>query len=132
MLSVAIGYAESCGAEVVLIGAHAGDHFVYLDCREEFIQSMSTTAELGTGDKVHIFAPFNTYTKDAIIAWGLEHNVPYDMTWSCYNGQEKSCLKCGTCRERQEAFYINKVKDPLLTDEEWASAIKIIEVVKQK
>ena len=111
MLSIAVGYAESVDADNVLIGSHKGDHAIYPDCRKEFTEAISKSAELGTYKKVKIISPFNDKTKAEILKWGLENKVPYDMTWSCYRGGEKHCGKCGTCVERLEAFKLNDVED---------------------
>ena len=51
--------------------------------------------------------------KADIVKYGLLHNVPYGLTWSCYNGNEKACGKCGTCIDRLKAFKANGVKDPI-------------------
>lgn len=128
MLSCAVGYAESVNAEAVLTGVHFGDHEIYLDCREEFIQTIGKAAELGTYNKIKIIAPFNTKTKSDIVKWGLEKNVPFETCWSCYSPKNgRPCLKCGTCFERTESFLDNNVKDPLLTEEEWEEAIEYLQ-----
>ena len=56
--------------------------------------------------------------KKDIVKYGLEHNVPYQLTWSCYNGKDKACGKCGTCIDRLKAFKANNAKDPIEYEEE--------------
>ena len=128
-LSVATGYAEGLGATVVAYAAHSGDHEIYPDCRLEFVKSAQATIELGYG--INLLAPFINLTKADIVKEGLRLGVPYRHTWSCYNGKERPCLKCGTCIERTEAFLLNDVKDPALTSEEWDKAVKYYKLAKK-
>ena len=104
MLSIAAGIAESMDCNKLLISNHAGDHAIYPDCRPDFIQSMSDAIRFGTYNKVEILAPFTNLTKREIALKGKEIEVPFENTYSCYNGQEKHCGTCGTCTERKEAL----------------------------
>jgi len=105
MLSIAIGIAESNNYESVLIANHSGDHAIYPDCREDFINHMSKASEYGTYNHVKIESPYNGKTKRDIAIIGKDLNLDYTKTWSCYKGQEKHCGKCGTCTERKEALH---------------------------
>ncbi len=114
MLMVAGGYASAIGASVVKTAVHAGDHFIYPDCRPEFILSASDTLRLGTegfGDVV-IEAPFVMKSKADIAAFGASVDAPFDLSWSCYKGENVHCGSCGTCFERREAFILAGVTDP--------------------
>ena len=104
MLSIAAGIAESIGCNRILITNHWGDHAIYPDCREDFIQSMNDAIRFGTYNETQILAPFTTKTKREIAIIGREINVPFEDTYSCYNGQEIHCGTCGTCTERKEAL----------------------------
>ncbi len=117
MLSLAIGYAISVGAKSVYYGAHAGDHAIYPDCRPIFIEKMQEVAKVCHYYPVEIYAPYREYTKGDIIKDGLEMDVDYSLTWTCYKGQEKACGKCGSCTERLEAFEQNGFKDPIPYEE---------------
>ena len=79
---------------------------------------------------VEIKAPFIDMDKAEIVKLGLELGVPYELTWTCYEGSDRPCLSCGACIERTEAFLLNNVKDPSLSDEEWAKAVEIYRKVK--
>lgn len=104
MLSIAIGLAESNGLDSVFIANHAGDHTIYPDCRQEFIDSMSAAAANGTFEGIKIVSPFCNISKREIALIGKEINVPFELTYSCYEGSECHCGECGTCRERKEAL----------------------------
>ncbi len=116
MLSIAYGAAVARGAEAVAAAVHAGDHYVYPDCRPAFIEAfdrMERLAVEGFGDeKLHLYAPFVHKTKAEIVEIGAELGVPYEETWSCYEGGEVHCGLCGTCHERKEAFELAGVPDP--------------------
>lgn len=111
-LSVAAGIAESKGAEAVAIAAHAGDHSLYPDCREEYMQAMGQAIELGTYAKVKILRPFISMSKGEIVRQGALLGVDFAHTYSCYCGGAMHCGRCGTCRERQEAFRSAGITDP--------------------
>ncbi len=104
MLSIAAGLAESMDCKYLMISNHAGDHAIYPDCRENFIQSMNDAIRLGTYNEIEIMAPFTNLTKREIAMIGKKINVPFENTYSCYNGQDVHCGTCGTCSERKEAL----------------------------
>jgi 7-cyano-7-deazaguanine synthase len=116
MLSIAVGVAIAERADFVATGVHAGDHYIYPDCRPAFINSINQTAQIATeGFKrpgFSIDAPFVTIGKHDIVKLGATLNVPYEDTWSCYKGGYYHCGVCGTCVERKEAFSLAGVKDP--------------------
>ncbi len=112
MLAVAAGFAESREAQALVIAAHAGDHAIYPDCREEFMSSMGIAIQLGTYANVELRRPFIALTKAQIAARGAELGVDFAQTWSCYEGGEIHCGECGTCVERREAFLLANVPDP--------------------
>jgi 7-cyano-7-deazaguanine synthase len=112
MLSIAAGYAESIGAEGVIIAAHAGDHAIYPDCREAFMRAMSEAIGAGTYAGIELMRPFIAMTKAQIAARGHELGVDFAQTWSCYVGGEIHCGECGTCVERREAFADAGMPDP--------------------
>ncbi|PPC74112.1 7-cyano-7-deazaguanine synthase QueC [Pokkaliibacter plantistimulans] len=113
LLSLAIGYAVSIGARKVMYGAHSGDHTIYPDCRPEFVEKMNDVAQIANFESVQVVSPYLYKNKIDILADGLRMGLDYSKTWTCYNGRELSCGKCGSCQERLEAFQLNGVKDPL-------------------
>jgi 7-cyano-7-deazaguanine synthase len=112
MLSIAGGYAESVAANGLIIAAHAGDHAIYPDCRETFMQAMGDAIRLGTYAEVQLLRPFINLTKAQIASRGHELGVDFAKTWSCYKGQAIHCGTCGTCVERREAFDLADLPDP--------------------
>ena len=112
LLSVAAGYAISQGAEGVAYAAHAGDHTIYPDCRPEFTDAMAKSLRLCHFEPVKLLCPFMSATKADIVSLGARLDVPFEDTWSCYEGLEKHCGLCGTCVERKEAFELAGVSDP--------------------
>lgn len=112
LLAVAAGFAESVGAEGLVIAAHSGDHAIYPDCREEFLAPMSQAISAGTYAGVQVLRPFVDIRKEDIAARGAQLGVDFTRTWSCYKGNENHCGKCGTCVERKEAFELANLVDP--------------------
>ena len=112
MMSIACGFAESIGAEGLVIAAHSGDHAIYPDCREPFMEAMARAMESGTYAGIKLLRPFIAMDKAAIVRRGVELGVDYAQTWSCYKGGEVHCGTCGTCVERREAFEVAGVADP--------------------
>ena len=116
MLSIAYGWAVTLGADMVATGVHAGDHFIYPDCRPEFITAQALASYLGNmgfqNPLLHIYAPFVKKSKADITYLGNRLGVPFSDTWSCYKGGDLHCSKCGTCAERREAFDLAHVEDP--------------------
>ena len=112
MLSIAAGFAESRAAEALVIAAHSGDHAIYPDCREPFMQAMSDAIRLGTYAGVQVLRPFIALSKAGIAACGAALGVDFAQTWSCYKGGAIHCGTCGTCVERREAFLLAGLDDP--------------------
>jgi len=113
LLSLAVGYAVSLKACKVYYGAHSGDHAIYPDCRPEFVQKMDDVCRIANYDAVEIVSPYLKNSKIVILTDGLKMKLDYNLTWTCYNGREKACGKCGACQERLEAFKLNNVIDPI-------------------
>ncbi|MBU2977339.1 7-cyano-7-deazaguanine synthase QueC [Alteromonas sp. C1M14] len=113
LLSMAVGYAVSENATKVYYGAHSGDHAIYPDCRPEFVKKMNDVCAIANYEAVEIVTPYLTVSKTAILTDGLRMGLDYGKTWTCYNGREKACGKCGACQERLEAFSENHKTDPL-------------------
>jgi 7-cyano-7-deazaguanine synthase len=116
LLALAVGVAIAEGASQVATAVHAGDYAIYPDCRPEFIEAMNHAVKLGNAGHLaadfRITAPFIYSTKDLIARHAAALGVPIDQTWSCYEGGDIHCGRCGTCVERQEALTEAGVHDP--------------------
>jgi 7-cyano-7-deazaguanine synthase len=106
MASIMAGLAESIGADSIALGVHRGDHHIYPDCRKEFIKSLDSTIYLSSNRAVEVMCPLIEDTKLSILEKGdlCKLRVPYELTRTCYKDQPISCGRCGSCRERLEAF----------------------------
>ena len=115
-LSCAASIALSKECNVIYYGAHADDAAgnAYPDCSSSFNKAISDAIYIGSGNQLIVEAPFVNLTKAEVVKIGLDLKVPYELTWSCYEGKDKPCGVCGTCIDRQEAFLKNGVTDPLL------------------
>ncbi len=115
-LSSAASMALSLGCSVLYYGAHHDDWAgnAYPDCSQDFVDAMNHAIVEGTGGELRMEAPFVQWSKADIVKRGLELGVPYELTWSCYEGGEKPCGVCGTCIDRTRAFGLNGATDPLL------------------
>lgn len=114
-LSAAAAMAQSLGAATLMYGAHADDAAgnAYPDCSKDFVDAMAAAIKLGCGGGLELLAPFVSVNKAEVIALGLKMGVPYELTWSCYEGEEAPCGVCATCRDRRAAFAANGAQDPL-------------------
>ena len=114
-LSSAASVALANGCEVIYYGAHADDAAgnAYPDTSVEFNRAMSEAIYLGSGNALRIVAPFIDKSKSDVVAEGLRAEVPFELTWSCYEGHDKACGVCGTCRDRRRAFADNGLTDPI-------------------
>lgn len=115
-IASAASIALSKGCSKILYGAHADDSAgnAYPDCSKAFNDAMNAAVYEGSGKLLTVEAPFVGMNKAGVVKKGLEIGVPYELTWSCYEGGDKPCGKCGTCIDREKAFEANGVKDPLL------------------
>ncbi len=119
MLAIAFGIAADENVSAVAAAFHAGDHFIYPDCRPEFIEAFRTMQNCALEGvwQVELFAPFVNQTKADIARIGGDLGVPFEKTWSCYKGGENHCGRCGTCVERQEALQLAGLQDPTSYDD---------------
>ena len=114
-LSMSAAIAEKEGAEIISIGVVEEDSSGYPDCRESYIKSMQESINLGTKDETNITIsmPLVNLKKSQIVQKALALEVPLNLTWSCYQSEDKACGICDSCRLRLNGFEKAGVKDPI-------------------
>lgn len=115
LLSIATAYAESVGAEEIVIGANADDAAGYPDCRPEYFAAMQTVLCLGTLSPPRISTPLIDRTKGEVIWLAHAMNVDLADTWSCYVGGDLPCGECGACIVRGAGFAAIGLADPAVS-----------------
>lgn len=115
LLSIAVSYAEVNDCEAVFIGAHSEGFSAYPDCRPAFFEAFQGVVDVGTKDKadIDLVALFVDWSKTEIVERGLELEVPYEITWSCYREEAPACGTCDACAFRLEAFRNAGARDPI-------------------
>jgi 7-cyano-7-deazaguanine synthase len=117
-LSYAVGYAEVVKADGIYIGVNALDYSGYPDCRPEFIEAFSNMIKVGTksgieGSPIKILTPLLDLKKSEIVKLAFENNAPLKFSTSCYNGRDKACGICDSCKLRLKGFEEAGFKDPI-------------------
>lgn len=122
-LSFALSFAETLKAEAIFIGVNALDYSGYPDCRREFYQALERVIRVGTKagvesksknkQVIRIVTPLIDKNKAEIIKLGIKLEVPYQFTWSCYQGRRNPCRRCDSCLLREKGFREARVEDPL-------------------
>lgn len=118
-LSFAFSYAESLGAQAVVIGAHTQDYSGYPDCRPQFLKNFLVAANSGMKkSNIKIWAPLLSKGKKEIINLGIRAGVPLEHTWSCYEGGKVPCGACDSCVYRMKGFKEAGIADPLFKNKD--------------
>ena len=115
LLAMAVSYAEANDCGAVFMGAHSEDYSGYPDCRPEFFDAFQQVINVGTKPEtsIELVAPFVDWSKTNIVERGVELDVPYELTWSCYRTEEPACGTCDACAYRLKAFQEAGVEDPI-------------------
>jgi len=115
ILSIAASWAEVIGALKIFIGAVEEDSSGYPDCREDFFSAMQKAIKLGTKPQtdLQIITPLIHLSKYSIVKKGLELKAPLQLTWSCYQNEEKACGVCDSCALRLRGFMQAGIEDPI-------------------
>jgi len=114
-LSIASAIGEKHQAQALYIGVVEEDSSGYPDCRESYIKAMERAIDLGTRDetKLKIEMPLVALKKSQIVKKSIELSIPLELTWSCYQSEDKACGVCDSCRLRLNGFEEAGVKDPI-------------------
>ena len=120
LLALALGYAETIGAQDLYLGVNAVDYSGYPDCRPAFVEAFEKLANVATAAaaegkaRYSVHAPLLKLSKAGIVKLGTSLGVPYGMTHSCYDpdGQGRACGRCDSCRLRAAGFRDAGIPDP--------------------
>jgi 7-cyano-7-deazaguanine synthase len=113
-LAVAVSWAEVLGAEKVYIGAVEPDSSGYPDCRPEYYRAFNEVVKAGTKEgTIRVVTPLIAMHKHEIVTLGLELGAPFDLTWSCYQREDRACGVCDSCVLRRRAFREAAAEDPI-------------------
>ena len=104
MLSIATGWAISLGYNSVAFGAHSGEYTPYRDCQPAFAAALNAATHVCDEKPIEVLAPFVRWSKSDIVRRGTKLGVPFELTWSCYEGGDNPCGRCSTCLDREKAF----------------------------
>lgn len=108
-IAIALSLAEAKQAEAIYLGINAVDYSGYPDCRPEYLnawQKLATlSSKVGVEEKApQLIAPLIELSKVDIVKQAISLNIPIEQTWSCYQGGDKPCGLCDSCRIRDEAL----------------------------
>ncbi len=112
--SIGAAFAESICAEVIIVGWDKEEAATFPDNSREFLQAFNRVLAIGTLKHVEVKAPFIDSTKREIVEEGYRIGVPFELTYSCYEGGELHCGTCESCARRKRAFKLAGVGDPTM------------------
>ncbi len=116
IIAIAVSWAEVIGATEIFIGAVEEDSSGYPDCRPEYFAAYNQLIKLGTrpSSNISIQTPIISLNKSQIVKKGIELKAPLNLSWSCYQSEDKACGVCDSCKLRLKGFQEAGVDDPLL------------------
>ena len=102
--SIALSYAESIGAEIIIVGWNGEEGATFPDNSKEYMDEFNELISVGSPEKIRIEAPCIDLNKEEIVELGVELGAPIDLSYSCYKGEETPCGVCESCMRRKRAF----------------------------
>ena len=109
--AIATSYAESIGAEAIIVGWDAEEAATFPDNSKEFLNAFNELIKIGSPENIKIEAPAIDLSKEEIVKLGLDVGAPMELSYSCYAGRDKHCGVCESCMRRKRAFKKLKIKD---------------------
>lgn len=109
--SIALSYAESIGADTIIVGWNGEEGATFPDNSKEYMEKFNELIEEGSPEKIRIEAPLINLNKEEIVELGVECGAPMELSYSCYKGREKQCGVCESCMRRKRAFEALGLKD---------------------
>ena len=102
--SIALSYAESIGAEIIIVGWNGEEGATFPDNSCEYMEKFNELIDVGSPNKIRIEAPAIDLDKEEIVELGVKVGAPMELSYSCYKGDEKPCGVCESCMRRNRAF----------------------------
>ncbi len=102
--SIALSYAESIGAEIIVVGWNGEEGATFPDNSKEYLKEFNNLIDVGSPDKIRIEAPAIDLNKEEIVELGIEVGAPMELSYSCYKGEDEPCGVCESCVRRKRAF----------------------------
>ncbi len=102
--SITLSYAESIGAEIIIVGWNGEEGATFPDNSKEYLDEFNELISVGSPEKIRIEAPAIELDKEEIVKLGLEVGAPMELSYSCYKGEEIPCGVCESCMRRKRAF----------------------------
>ncbi|MBR3140691.1 MAG: 7-cyano-7-deazaguanine synthase QueC [Methanobrevibacter sp.] len=109
--SIALSYAESIGAEIIIVGWNGEEGTTFPDNSEEYLNEFNELINVGSPNKIKIEAPAIKLNKEEIVTLGIKVGAPMELSYSCYKGNDKQCGVCESCMRRKRAFEQLGIKD---------------------
>lgn len=109
--SIAVSYAESIGAEIIIVGWDKEEAATFPDNSKEFLETFNELIDVGSPEKIRIEAPAIDLDKEEIVDLGIKVGAPMELSYSCYKGGIKHCGVCESCMRRKRAFESLGVED---------------------
>ncbi len=109
--AIATSYAESIGAEIIIVGWDKEEAATFPDNSKEFLESFNKMLNIGSPQNIEVKAPAINLNKDEIVKLGNKINAPMELSYSCYTGDEKHCGVCESCMRRKRAFKLANIED---------------------
>ena len=102
--SIALSYAESIGAEIIIVGWNGEEGATFPDNSKQYMEKFNELIDVGSPDKIRIEAPAIDLNKEEIVELGIKVGAPMELSYSCYKGDDKPCGVCESCMRRKRAF----------------------------
>ena len=102
--SIALSYAESMDAEIIIVGWNSEEGATFPDNTKEYLEKFNELIDVGSPNNIRIEAPAINLNKEEIVKLGIESGAPIELSYSCYKGTDKQCGVCESCMRRKRAF----------------------------
>ena len=102
--SIALSYAESIGAEIIIVGWNNEEGATFPDNSKEYLNEFNELVKVGSPDKIKIEAPCIDLNKEELVELGVNVGAPMKLSYSCYKGEDEPCGVCESCVRRNRAF----------------------------